>query len=293
MSKKSDLTQLDPIIIDVLLEFFPNGIVALDLETTGLSPLIDEIIEIAAIKVLPSREVKSFNQLINPRIPIPEVTTKIHGIKDQDVANMPTIDNILPKFIDFIDKTPLVAHNAKFDLGFIIFQVHKHKLLLSSIEHPTPVFCSCTLSRQVFKNKVTNHKLGTLAKELDIQLDNHHRALDDTFASLIIFAKELEELKKKKKDPKISLEKTKLFNLHDFDPKYSFTIPPHLELLREKVAKQEPVEIYYTGGTIKNQFRPVKPVSLLPMPAGNVLYGLCLKTDIYKSFALKKIKEVR
>ena len=53
------------------------------------------------------------------------------------------------------------------------------------------------------------------------------------------------------------------------------------------------MEIKYRGGSLKNQFRPIKPVSLLPMPQGNMLYALCLKSNIYKSYALRKITEVR
>ena len=268
--------------MEILLKNFPDGVIALDLETTGLSPLIDKIIEISAVKVT-KNGIDSFNQLINPQIPIPPFTITIHGIRDDMVRNSPTIDKVLPEFMKFIGDLPLIAHNAQFDTGFIVFNLHQEKLGVTK----SPIYCSCRLSRKVF-NEMPNHKLATVASGLDIEIVNHHRALDDAIASLRIYAHGLLRACDEKKQKQTKNE-SHILDLSSFDMDKSFEIPDHLELLKEKVHTQEIIEIKYTGGSHKNKFRPVKALSLLPLPAGNVLYGYCFLSKLHKSFLLSKI----
>lgn len=271
---------------DALLEIFPRGVVALDIETTGLSPLVDKIIELSAFKVTPDG-ISTFDQLINPEIKIPQFTIDIHGIKDEDVANMPTIKDVLPHFVQFADDLPLIAHNAKFDIGFIIFWLHRMGMSFKSNE----VYCSVKYSRMVFKTEVENHKLGTLAETLNIPLLNHHRALDDAYASLMIFAKGM--IKQKRDQGKVYLGESLLFKLFDFKKNKDLDIPEKLIGLISKIEKKQVIDIKYNGGSRRGEFRPIRPISLLPLPEGNVLYAHCLESDVYKSFALKKISEFR
>ena len=265
-----------------LLKNFPKGLVALDLETTGLSPLIDKIIEIAAIKVTPEG-VETYEQLINPKIPIPELTTDIHGIKDADVANKPSIEDCMPEFKSFIGQLPLLAHNAKFDIGFLVFAHHN----IDSTLGKNKVYCSIKASRQAFRD-MPNHKLGTLAAELGIPLVNHHRALDDSYASLSIFNKAISGPYYRN-----VLKESFLFRADEFNSKKFLQLPERLQVLIKKIQTQTLVDIKYKGGSHKGKFRPIKPISLLPMPEGNVLYALCLLSNLHKSFALHKIKEVK
>lgn len=270
-----------------LFRFFPDGVVVLDLETTGLSPLVDKIIEISAVKITPSDtsdfNLEAFDELVNPEIEIPQYTIDIHGIKDEDVADKEKIDKVLPKFLDFAGPLPLVAHNAKFDTGFLIFDMHQQDIM----DLKNKVYCTIKISRHAFPN-MKNHKLGNLCEELEIPLENHHRALDDAIADLMILAKCL----KGKKSERI-MNESYLFKLSDFKKLEDWDLPDHLKLLLSKIEKQQLVEIKYKGGTVKNQPRPVRPISLLPMPSGHILYGHCLLSDIYKSFALKKISDVK
>ena len=80
MSRSVSALAITPEEIASLLSLFPKGLVAVDLETTGLSPLVDKIIEIAAIKITPEGEVSTYHQLINPLIEIPEFTIQFHGL---------------------------------------------------------------------------------------------------------------------------------------------------------------------------------------------------------------------
>ena len=167
---------------DALLDIFPNGVVTLDLETSGLSPLMDKIVEISAIKITPSEE-DVFSQLVNPEIPMPEKAREIHGISDEMVANEPKVHEVLPRYFEFWNGLPLIAHNAMFDMGFIVFNAHKFNLKTGNAK----IYCSCKLGRRAFK-EMDNHRLGTMVKQLNIPLENAHRAFDDALACMRVYA---------------------------------------------------------------------------------------------------------
>lgn len=269
-----------------LLEFFPQGLIAVDLETTGLSPLVDKIIEIGAYKIT-ADGVSVYSTLINPDIPIPAHTTAIHNITDEMVADAPKLGQVLSELKEFLGEIPVVAHNAKFDLGFIVMGLQRENIKLSN----ALVYCSCKMARITHKEMI-NHKLGTLVKELGIPLVNHHRALDDAFASLKVFVKSLERLTTEKKHDDLKSHGF-LFSLGDFDELKNDQLPAHLEDLNKFVREAAVIEIQYSGGQRKNEFRPVKLNSLLNTPDGNILYARCLWSDMYKSFKLNKITAVR
>ncbi|MGO1469005.1 MAG: PolC-type DNA polymerase III [Tissierella sp.] len=168
-----------------------DGFVIFDIETTGLSAINDSITEIGAIKVKEGKVIDRFSQLINPERPIPEFITKLTGITDTMVEDKPTIENVVPTFSDFIENSILVAHNASCDVGFIRENFKKANLTLSN-----PILDTLELSRAVFTD-LKNHKLNTLAKHLDVNLDNHHRAVDDAKATKDIFLKIMELLEEK------------------------------------------------------------------------------------------------
>jgi DNA polymerase III epsilon subunit family exonuclease len=264
-----------------VIDSFPQGIISIDLETTGLSPLMDKIIELSALKLTPDGQIKSFSTLINPQIHIPEDSTEIHGITNDMIANSPLLNDLMPGFIEFIEELPLLAHNAKFDLGFLMFNIQKSKLGHKN----NSVYCSCQYSRRALP-QMPNHKLKTLVDELGITLENHHRAEDDALAALQVLAQGL-------KKTKGEVKPLKLFMLQEFNPKNGFDIPEHLQGLKKKVRFGHVVMIKYKGGTHKNEWRPVQLTSLLPLPHGSVLYAKCLLSQVYKSFLLSRIAEWR
>ena len=102
-----------------LTGYVPNYVV-FDLETTGLSPTADEIIELSAIKVKNQKAVQTFSTLVKPSRPIPSGATAINGITNQMVANSPSICEAVKNFLDFIGNEVLVGHNIhSFDLNFM------------------------------------------------------------------------------------------------------------------------------------------------------------------------------
>ena len=161
--------------------------ISIDLETTGLNPKRDKIIEIGAIKVKNNEIVGEFNYLINPNIKLPEVIVNITGITDEELNDKETIDNVLPKFIEFIEDYPLLAHNNSFDLSFInenISKLNLNKLTNTMVD-------TLELSRK-YLTHMYNHKLETLKKYYGIN-EISHRAIGDCRTTNCVY----QEIKKK------------------------------------------------------------------------------------------------
>jgi ATP-dependent DNA helicase DinG len=100
-------------------------IVSLDIETTGLDPVNDTIIEIGAVKFNGSRVEAEYTQLINPGRPIPPMITQLTGITNEMVRNEPPIKAIIQNFENFVGDCPVLGHNVRFDLSFL----RKHNIL--------------------------------------------------------------------------------------------------------------------------------------------------------------------
>ena len=179
------------IITNLNQDIEANEFVVFDLETTGLSAKNDMITEIGAVRIIDGEVIDRFSQLINPERPIPAKITELTGITNEMVAGMPTINEVIGRFKDFIKDTTLVAHNATFDIGFI-----REKMQLCNMTVDNPVLDTLELSRAVFPG-LKSHKLNIVAKHLDISLLNHHRAVDDAVATSEILLKILDSLKDK------------------------------------------------------------------------------------------------
>jgi len=163
--------------------------VVFDIETTGFSPVNDKITEIGAVKIVNGEKIAEFSELINPQIPIPPNITELTGITDAMVKSADTIDKVLPRFIEFVGSSAVVAHNAGFDVSFI-----KHNAKEIGAKFAPEVFDTLALAREIFPD-IHNHKLNTVAKHLGIKLLNHHRAVDDSAATAEIFLKCIEMIK--------------------------------------------------------------------------------------------------
>lgn len=169
---------------------FEDTFVVFDLETTGLDIKNDKIIEIGAVKVQNGEITDRFSTFINPCEPISEEIKNLTGIYDDMVENAPIESEILPKFLDFIGDSVLVAHNASFDTGFIKRYVEKQGGHLDNT-----VVDTVEMARGIFANLV-NYKLDTVCEELNVSLENHHRAVNDAEATALCFIKMAEILAK-------------------------------------------------------------------------------------------------
>lgn len=152
----------------------PKHIVVFDVETTGLSAENDQIIEIGAV-LLDNRElVDRFQTLVSIKGGVPEKATEISGITNLMLQGKPNIDKSLRMFKEFIKDYPLVAHNAKFDKGFI-----KIKSKECGIEFENDVYDTLAMARELLPT-AQNHKLNTLCNYFNIDNENHHRADNDS-----------------------------------------------------------------------------------------------------------------
>ena len=180
-----------PIVLNTKEENIDCEYVVFDIETTGFSPKKDNITEIGAVKIRNNEIIDRYSQLINPETSIPQKVVELTGITDEMVKDMPTIENVLPSFLEFIKDSVLVAHNASFDMGFI-----SEKFSHMGIKLKNPVLDTLQLSREMF-TELKSHKLNKVAKHLNISLDNHHRAVDDSEATAHILLKCISILKDK------------------------------------------------------------------------------------------------
>lgn len=160
-----------------------DDFVVFDIESTGLSVKDDRIIEIGAVKISNGKITDRFSTFVNPQIPIPYRIEELTGINDSMVSDAPAIDAVLPEFISFCEGCAVVAHNASFDTGMI-----KRDCNLQGIEWEPTIADTVTLAHLLLPH-LTRYKLDYLAKVLEINLTNHHRAVDDAECTAHIFLK--------------------------------------------------------------------------------------------------------
>lgn len=157
--------------------------ICLDCETTGLSVETDEIIEIAAVKFNFDHNLEEVQTLIDPGIPIPEESIKIHNITQSMVANKPKIQTYLPEFLKFIEGYIIVGHGIKFDLDIIANTAKRHKI-------PCKLFNQTyidTLRLARLYGQTSVNSLEKLRQHFNIFSDGAHRAMNDVVVNIEVF----------------------------------------------------------------------------------------------------------
>lgn len=157
------------------LLWFPNEYIVFDIETTGLDASYDEIIEIGALKIKNNEIVDKFTSLIKPKYPIDEFITELTGITNEMVKDAPLINEVLPRFLDFIGDEILVGHNINFDINFVydnLIKIGSDKLLSNNYVD------TLRLARRILRN-LKHHRLSDLAEYYNIDGTGAHRSLKD------------------------------------------------------------------------------------------------------------------
>lgn len=151
-----------------------RGYIVFDLETTGLNRSSDRIIEIGAIKYDGlHHELERYQTLVNPGKSIPPSATAINHITNAMVADAPSIQDVLPGFLQFIGEFPLIAHNAGFDISFL-----KNAALQYDVSHTSISYAdSLAMARKVYS--LDSYKLGSIAEHLRISESSAHRSIGD------------------------------------------------------------------------------------------------------------------
>ncbi len=152
-------------------------VVAVDLETTGLDPTHDRIIEIGAVKFRGSDIIDEWQTLVAPGCPIPPYITQLTGISDGDVTDAPHLRQVIPNLRRFIGTAPLLGHNVRFDSSF---------LQVAGLGLNNPVIDTYVLA-SVLLPTAPRYSLGALASSIDIPASGAHRALNDAHMTVALF----------------------------------------------------------------------------------------------------------
>jgi len=161
---------------------FADSYVAFDLETTGLDPTYNEIIEIAAVKVENNEVVSQYHSLVKPQNPVDEYITWLTGITNEMLESAPDIESVLPELFEFIGDAVVVAHNANFDVNFLY---DKGKLYLDK-PFTNSFIDTMRLSRNLYKTE-KHHRLKDLVTRFGIADQTAHRAMDDTMQTIACY----------------------------------------------------------------------------------------------------------
>ena len=158
-----------------------------DLETTGLTPKRDRIIEIAALRFdRSSGELATFQTLVKPDRPIPAFVRAMTGLDDAAFAEAPEAKEALKNFFAFVGDQPIVAYNIGFDHAFVVAEAER-----AGLTAPNATVCAMRFAQSRIKD-VPNHRLETVAKALDCPRPRARRAMEDCVTGLVVFEKTLE-----------------------------------------------------------------------------------------------------
>jgi DNA polymerase III epsilon subunit family exonuclease len=157
--------------------------VVVDVEATGAKTPPNRLIELGAYRIRAGRIVDKFLSLVNPEIPIPRFVIALTGISNEMVRAAPVFADVAPRWLDFVDDSVLVAHNAPFDTSFLNHEISRvypgHRMV-------NPHLCTVKLSRRVLPD-LNNHRLDTIADHFSIPIISRHRAGSDALATAEIF----------------------------------------------------------------------------------------------------------
>ena len=168
-----------------------SRLIALDLETTGLDTEKDRIIEIGLLEVVNYCITdKSFERIINPGIPIPNSSSKIHGIYDKDVAGKPSFDQVIGETMGFIGSSELIIHNAGYDRTLFLNELIRHKSSEKEQFEKLKWHDTLQMARDTFPNQ--RNDLSSLCQRIGIETADRdetglHDALEDARLSALVF----------------------------------------------------------------------------------------------------------
>ncbi|MFO0909545.1 MAG: exonuclease domain-containing protein [Isosphaeraceae bacterium] len=262
-----------------MLERPARHFVALDLETTGLLPESDRIVEIGAIRFDEhGQELARFEQLVNPGRRMSPGAQAVHGISDADLANAPPVESVLPAFLGFLGSTPeatFLAHNASFDAAFLGFEIARSGL----VAPVSPIFDTLALALRV-RRDLSNHKLDTLARVLGLSSEGSHRALADSIRVMGIWLQ--------LGGPALALEDLTAYPM--VGRSRSNAIPVGWEWLPQAIAGGQRIRMEYDGGRRIGSLREITPRELVHRGGVAYLVAYCHLDAFEKSFRLDRVK---
>lgn len=277
---------------------FPNEYVIVDVETTGLSPEYDEIIEISAIKIKDNLIIDRFTSLVKPKYKISEFIEKLTGITNEMLKIAPSLKCIIPKFKDFISNSILLGYNVNFDINFLYDALVKEL----GTELSNNYIDVLRLARIVLKDSnLPNCRLKNIALHFNLDINNMHRGEKDCeltfevfkniqktviekFSSLDNFIEERQKYKYKSINTKHITTENKEFDISHLCYDREFVFTGALEKMPRKEAMQIVVDF---GGKVSNNV--TKKTNYLVM--GNLDYSRTI--DGEKSLKIIKAEDLK
>jgi DNA polymerase III subunit epsilon len=261
--------------------------VALDTETTGLFPIMHRLVEVGAVRFrLDGQELATFQTLINPEIPIPKDVQHVHGITDRMVRGKPTIEHVLPQFIEFLGHhdTILLAHNAPFDLGFLAMALTRLRITYP----PHYLLDTLDMARRLYP-AWPSHSLEYVATRLKVAKRAEHRALSDARLVKDIFLAVLQHV------PAVrtitDLARFSLPLTFADAPVFAIEPPPGFEALTTALSERCAITIVYEHGWQRPQPRMITPLLVLEVQGVAYVIAHCHLSGAERTFRLDRIRE--
>lgn len=216
--------------------------VVFDIETTGLEPAMNEIIEIGAVRIKNMKIADTFHKLIKPKKAISNFTTNLTGITNQMLENEKSIEEILPEFLSFIEGSILVAHNANFDYRFIrewvkkVYNEHFEQTYIDTV----------SLSKSLLT--LGSYSLNKVVDALKLGDFEHHRAHEDAHVTALLFLRLIDKAKSKNVETLSDLQKlNKFIDYKRVHPTYMTILVKNKEGLKNlyKLVSNSHVKYFY------------------------------------------------
>ncbi|WP_292590111.1 MULTISPECIES: PolC-type DNA polymerase III [unclassified Mesotoga] len=248
--------------------------VVFDLETTGLNPKEDEIIEIGAVKMRGGEVIETYSSFIKPVRELSSLISSLTGITEDMLSDARSIKEVLPEFVKFTEGSILVAHNSSFDYGFVRNSVKKH----FGGDWEMPCVDTLALAKSLFKSK--SYSLDNVVKRLKLGHFDHHRAYEDAKVTAEVLKKFIQLAEKRGIQSVGELEKLrKNQNLDSLKP-------VHVSMLAKNKKGLENLYRLVTASHTKYFYmKPRIPKSLLTDFRDGLLIGsACVSGELSKAF---------
>lgn len=266
--------------------------VAFDVETTGLSPVANRLVELSGVRFSQNREsFETFSTLINPEVPIPKEVTAIHGITDDMVTHSPKFKAAVENFVNWAgEESVFMAHNANFDVEFV-------RVNLARAGLPCPsnhVVDTLTLARE-FLRETPNHQLKTVVEHLDLPRGDYHRALADSVHVKNAFLKMSETYKLNTWEDLCINGSVTSFNYDRWVEDSYNNLPEKtmevVDRIRKAIEESAFVNMEYNGA-YKSK-RTVQPTAIIHSRGNFYLTAFCRRAQAERTFRVDKIASVK
>ncbi len=274
----------EPKPYDLLNDLF----VVFDTETTGFYAGSDQMIEIGAVKIQNGKIIDRFDELIDPKRPLPKKITDLTFITDEMLKGKDSEENVTKRFLAWCGTSPMVAHNAKFDISFIKAATSKYNLP----EFTNTVFDTMAIARILYPDW-PNHKLQTLTKRLDVPWDEdkHHRADYDAEGTAIAFYKMCKILNDRHTETTDDL-----LELVDVNSLVRFSYPFHACIIAKNKAGIKNlfkiISIANTKYLYKNEQPKIPRKDILNLREGLLIGSGCINGEIFDKASGKDDEEL-